>query len=172
MDTLLPPKTFFRSRRDFSKGVAAGSGAGLRRACSGGDGASDPLSPSGAPWTGVGGVGDYRWSNGNTQAVMEAAHRVRDGAYPDASTVPVDETVDLVIVGGGFSGMTAAYEFSRRAGPGRTCLLLENHPIVGGEAKQNEFLVERSEEHTSELQSLMRISYAVFCLKKKTNKTI
>src|SRR3546814_10788125 len=40
------------------------------------------------------------------------------------------------------SGMTAAYEFSRRAGPGRTCLLLENHPIVGGEAKQNEFLVE------------------------------
>src|SRR3546814_7385313 len=29
--------------------------------------------------------------------------------------------------------------------------------------------VQRSEEHTSELQSLMRISYAVFCLKKKTN---
>src|SRR3546814_3347952 len=28
----------------------------------------------------------------------------------------------------------------------------------------------RSEEHTSELQSLMRISYAVFCLKKKTKK--
>src|SRR3546814_2501546 len=30
---------------------------------------------------------------------------------------------------------------------------------------------DRSEEHTSELQSLMRISYAVFCLKKKTNQT-
>src|SRR3546814_8411164 len=30
----------------------------------------------------------------------------------------------------------------------------------------------RSEEHTSELQSLMRISYAVFCLKKKNNTTI
>src|SRR3546814_1046944 len=30
----------------------------------------------------------------------------------------------------------------------------------------------RSEEHTSELQSLMRISYAVFCLKKKTNHTV
>src|SRR3546814_7101551 len=30
----------------------------------------------------------------------------------------------------------------------------------------------RSEEHTSELQSLMRISYAVFCLKKKKKKTI
>src|SRR3546814_7963617 len=31
-------------------------------------------------------------------------------------------------------------------------------------------VVDRSEEHTSELQSLMRISYAVFCLKKKNNK--
>src|SRR3546814_8042682 len=30
----------------------------------------------------------------------------------------------------------------------------------------------RSEEHTSELQSLMRISYAVFCLKKKTSKQL
>src|SRR3546814_7995250 len=43
-------------------------------------------------------------------------------------------------------------------------------PIRAGEAelKTNP---RRSEEHTSELQSLMRISYAVFCLKKKTNKT-
>src|SRR3546814_3473007 len=32
-------------------------------------------------------------------------------------------------------------------------------------------LIFRSEEHTSELQSLMRISYAVFCLKKKNNKS-
>src|SRR3546814_5193049 len=31
----------------------------------------------------------------------------------------------------------------------------------------NDYSMERSEEHTSELQSLMRISYAVFCLKKK-----
>src|SRR3546814_5598819 len=35
---------------------------------------------------------------------------------------------------------------------------------------QNTFLFRRSEEHTSELQSLMRTSYAVFCLKKKKNK--
>src|SRR3546814_1828879 len=42
------------------------------------------------------------------------------------------------------------------AGPGEGCNL--NLPL-------------RSEEHTSELQSLMRISYAVFCLKKKKNKT-
>src|SRR3546814_18133377 len=32
--------------------------------------------------------------------------------------------------------------------------------------------LQRSEEHTSELQSLMRISYAVFCLKKKKSNTI
>src|SRR3546814_3167888 len=37
------------------------------------------------------------------------------------------------------------------------------HPHVAG----NHGLIHRSEEHTSELQSLMRISYAVFCLKKK-----
>src|SRR3546814_10538479 len=35
-----------------------------------------------------------------------------------------------------------------------------------------EGFVRRSEEHTSELQSLMRISYAVFCLKKKKNKRL
>src|SRR3546814_3185605 len=34
------------------------------------------------------------------------------------------------------------------------------------------FFIARSEEHTSELQSLMRISYAVFCLKKKTHRKI
>src|SRR3546814_5573795 len=45
--------------------------------------------------------------------------------------------------------------------------------IVGGDRPEEAFLrspasgIERSEEHTSELQSLMRISYAVFCLKKK-----
>src|SRR3546814_6906613 len=37
----------------------------------------------------------------------------------------------------------------------------------GGNSNQPHFLDARSEEHTSELQSLMRISYAVFCLKKK-----
>src|SRR3546814_1277892 len=34
------------------------------------------------------------------------------------------------------------------------------------------YSLQRSEEHTSELQSLMRISYAVFCLKKKNNTTL
>src|SRR3546814_4748298 len=38
------------------------------------------------------------------------------------------------------------------------------------EALATAIMLARSEEHTSELQSLMRISYAVFCLKKKTTK--
>src|SRR3546814_7074685 len=40
-------------------------------------------------------------------------------------------------------------------------------PIIVHETVRILDLIERSEEHTSELQSLMRISYAVFCLKKK-----
>src|SRR3546814_8849894 len=43
------------------------------------------------------------------------------------------------------------------------CSVFEHIPVL----QQMEFHVQRSEEHTSELQSLMRISYAVFCLKKK-----
>src|SRR3546814_832431 len=45
-------------------------------------------------------------------------------------------------------------------------MLFDPHILV-----EQPLLVLRSEEHTSELQSLMRISYAVFCLKKKKNKT-
>src|SRR3546814_2366975 len=42
--------------------------------------------------------------------------------------------------------------------------------IISGPTDDKSELYMRSEEHTSELQSLMRISYAVFCLKKKTKK--
>src|SRR3546814_7928961 len=48
------------------------------------------------------------------------------------------------------------------------------HALVGRDilgAGESVLGLRRSEEHTSELQSLMRISYAVFCLKKKTNNT-
>src|SRR3546814_8175491 len=45
---------------------------------------------------------------------------------------------------------------------------VEGHHDVAGAVERDRAAV-RSEEHTSELQSLMRISYAVFCLKKKTN---
>src|SRR3546814_1998867 len=44
-------------------------------------------------------------------------------------------------------------------------------PIIHPYCCHSDGFGRRSEEHTSELQSLMRISYAVFCLKKKTNTT-
>src|SRR3546814_4558490 len=52
----------------------------------------------------------------------------------------------------------------------RSGLALEQdeHVVPRARGDRREF---RSEEHTSELQSLMRISYAVFCLKKKNNNT-
>src|SRR3546814_3477435 len=59
--------------------------------------------------------------------------------------------------------------------PRALCTLARSPSSTGTARKSSTKLVEageRSEEHTSELQSLMRISYAVFCLKKKNNKKI
>lgn len=136
------------SRRDFLNGVMIGSGAALLSgqapavSAKATPAAVAANAPSGSDWTGYGGSGDYRWSNGNTKAVMDAAHGIRDHLYPDGSAQPVEEDYDVVIVGGGFSGVTAAYEFNKQRRPGQTCLLLENHPMIGGEAKQNEFEVD------------------------------
>src|SRR3546814_1133572 len=58
---------------------------------------------------------------------------------------------------------------SRLNSYGRRCLFMtRTEPELTGPVKP-ENGTQRSEEHTSELQSLMRISYAVFCLKKKKN---
>lgn len=134
------------TRRDFVNGALAGWGSALMIGCGpagkAASTASEPFAPSGSPWTGFGGVGEYRWSNGNSEAVVNAAHGIRDATYPDIAERAVDEEVDLAIVGGGFSGMTTAYEFKKRAVAGQTCLLLENHAMLGGEAKQNEFEVD------------------------------
>src|SRR3546814_7237254 len=56
----------------------------------------------------------------------------------------------------------------RRCGTARRFTgVARGEPTDGGHCRQGE-LLGRSEEHTSELQSLMRISYAVFCVKKKS----
>src|SRR3546814_6853516 len=47
-----------------------------------------------------------------------------------------------------------------------------HHNVFDYDTPSEPLLVDRSEEHTSELQSLMRISYAVFCLKKKNHNNI
>src|SRR3546814_1632559 len=53
-----------------------------------------------------------------------------------------------------------------RGAPGKRALGRDEPRMIGG-AERHFACAPRSEEHTSELQSLMRISYAVFCLKKK-----
>lgn len=95
-------------------------------------------------WTGYGGVGDYANSNGNTYEVMTAGHQIRDRVFERKHTAPIDtgEQFDCVIVGGGISGLAAALFFQRQSGSGKTCLVLEDHPIFGGEAKRNEFEVD------------------------------
>src|SRR3546814_10724566 len=92
----------------------------------------------------------------------------------------------LLCVGGGRAGRTAQRRrtsaislWAQRSGhqgqsnwygtPSERCVNGDNVRQVdsyAGERKRHDLAV-RSEEHTSELQSLMRISYAVFCLKKK-----
>ena len=98
----------------------------------------------GSEWTGPGGIGDYSDSNGNTAEVVNAAHAIRTGQFIDAVAEAKDtgETFDLVVVGGGFSGLSAAYTFKKHTGDNKNCLILDNHPIFGGEAKQNEFEVD------------------------------
>ena len=126
------------TRRDFIGGTLIGSGALLL-------GLPSPAAAQGlgAAWTGYSGIGDYARSNGNVASVVNAAHGVRDGSYEAglAGAPLVDEPYDLIIVGGGFAGMIAAYDF-HKAHPDKTCLVLDNHPVFGGEAKQNQIPVD------------------------------
>jgi spermidine dehydrogenase len=126
------------SRRDFLNGTLLASGGLLL-------GSTNPMELlSEDDWTGYGGVGDYRRSNGNTYEIVQAGHRIRDGefqAFP-ASSIDTGQMYDCVIVGGGISGLAAALFFVRQAGKNRKCLVLDNHPIFGGEAKGNEFEVD------------------------------
>jgi spermidine dehydrogenase len=75
---------------------------------------------------------------GTTDAVMEVGHALRDGNTWGAPTQDA-ETYDLIIVGGGISGLSAAYFYRKAAGPDARILILENHDDFGGHARRNEF---------------------------------
>jgi spermidine dehydrogenase len=120
-------------RRDFLNGALLGAGAALLRL-------PPPAFAAPDTYTGYAGVGDYARSNGDPWAVVQAGHRLRDGGIAGR---PIDtgEQFDLIVVGGGLSGLGAAYYYGKATGGARRCLILENHPIFGGHAKQNEFVV-------------------------------
>jgi spermidine dehydrogenase len=80
---------------------------------------------------------------GSHPGSFETAHSVRDGTFWQHAGTPVDtgEKYDLVVVGGGISGLSAAHFFRKSAGQKARVLILENHDDFGGHAKRNEFRV-------------------------------
>lgn len=79
---------------------------------------------------------------GNTTDVFEAGHAVRDGIFDsNISATETGEIFDLVVVGGGFSGLAAAYFFKQARQGNAQILVLENHRMIGGNARRDEFIV-------------------------------
>src|SRR5277367_2139619 len=133
------------TRRDFLNGVAVGAGGALVGGAFGADtllaaGALDEFAPEKAA--------DYyppakTGMRGNHDGTFTYAHMLRDGEKWEelGSAAKTGETYDLVIVGGGISGLAAAYFYRENAGKDARILILDNHDDFGGHAKRNEFQV-------------------------------
>jgi spermidine dehydrogenase len=78
---------------------------------------------------------------GSHPGSFETAHSLRDGTFWKTATAPTETEApyDLVVVGGGISGLSAAHFYRERAGKSARVLILENHDDFGGHAKRNEF---------------------------------
>jgi spermidine dehydrogenase len=125
------------TRRDFMNGAAMVIGASLLPRVPEADSFNhqEPQNLSGYyPPTRTGMRGSHPGS-------FETAHSLRDGRFWSSAAEPVNtgEVYDLVIVGGGISGLSAAYFFRQRTGKSARVLILENHDDFGGHAKRNEF---------------------------------
>ena len=129
------------TRRDFLNGVAVGIGAlgcaslpdlaaGVRALTAGAD------SPKDYPPA----LTDLR---GSASGSFDVAHALRDGTFWENAGSPADthETYDLVVVGGGISGLAAAYFYRKHAGKDARILILDNNDDFGGHARRNEFRV-------------------------------
>jgi spermidine dehydrogenase len=75
---------------------------------------------------------------GSHPGSFEDAHALRDGQrFPPAAEPP--EHYDLIVVGGGISGLAAAHFYRAKTSPRSRILILDNHDDFGGHAKRNEF---------------------------------
>ena len=77
---------------------------------------------------------------GSHPGSFEVGHRVRDG--DSFQGIDTGENYDLVVVGGGISGLTAAYAYRQTHGESSRILVLDNHDDFGGHAKRNEFEID------------------------------
>jgi spermidine dehydrogenase len=126
------------TRRDFLNGVAIGAGGLL---------AADPfLAGLLAQETAAEKAPGYyppalTGMRGNHDGTFTYAHQLRDGKRWDTAGTPAKtgETYDFVVVGGGISGLAAAYFYRKIARKDARILVLENHDDFGGHAKRNEF---------------------------------
>ena len=127
------------SRRDFLDGALLASGAALLGGLS-----PQHMLAQVEGWTGYTGEGDYKGTAGNSEEVVHNAHAVRDGAFdrPPTDVIDTNEVFDCVVVGGGFSGLSASLFFKQRTPGNRSCLVLDNSRVFGGVAKRNEFVVD------------------------------
>ena len=126
------------TRRDFLNGVAVGTGAAAAESWLPGLAwADDGVAPQNKPGYYPPALSGLRGSHPGS---FEDAHKLRDGNFWKSAGKPTDtgESYDLVIVGGGVSGLAAAY-FWRAQKPDACILILDNHDDFGGHAKRNEF---------------------------------
>jgi spermidine dehydrogenase len=126
------------SRRDFLNGIAVGTAAAASAPLFAASlpGAGDPLSRAAQDAPGY-----YppllTGMRGSHPGSFEDAHALRDGSsWPKAADT--GESYDLIVVGGGISGLAAAH-FYRAQAPKSRILILDNHDDFGGHAKRNEF---------------------------------
>jgi len=130
------------TRRDFLDGIAIAAGGTVLSA---GLPWLHGLNPSGSVHASQNNPNYYppalMGMRGNHDGSYTVAHSLRDGDFWKSAGKPEDtgEIYDLVVVGGGISGLAAAYFYRKQAGASARILILDNHDDFGGHAKRNEF---------------------------------